>query len=380
MKHFCWVALMLWVSVESQSQSQLSVPESVRDLQCATCHSCDVPTRENPCLRGCPRIHMVTVHQEPEEGPDFLILSTTREGEDLYKPVYFSHKWHAEMSGMAGGCTVCHHYNPPGGILACRECHDAARMRTSLGRPDLRAAYHRQCVGCHREWAREVGCEACHALRGSDTLQSASDRGGSYERARHPKIAAPGRVVSEVDFAGGRVVTFPHGEHIGLFGLECADCHSRESCIRCHDTEREPASVLPSSADPHQACENCHAVAENCERCHGNEAKPPFDHGSRTGWPLGRFHQELPCQRCHTGGGSFVGLNRDCSSCHGEWTPETFQHRTTGLTLDAAHADLPCEVCHSDMVYREQPTCEQCHDTFTYPQRLPGSRRQNVRK
>jgi len=374
MKRLFAVTLLLWMSVESRSQSHQSLPEMVRGLQCATCHFCDVPTRENPCVRECPRMHMVTVHQDPDKGPDFLILNTSREEKDLYEPVRFSHKWHAEMSGMAGGCTVCHHYNPPGGILACRECHESARLRTSLGRPDLRAAYHRQCIGCHREWAQEVGCGECHAPRGEDTLQHPADRGGPYERARHPLIAAPDRVVSEVDFDGGRVVTFPHAEHVRLFGLECADCHSTESCIRCHDTRRETPAADAPSGEHHQACKSCHLVDEGCDRCHGDDPKPPFNHASRTGWPLGQFHQELTCRRCHTEGGSFVGLKSACASCHGEWTPETFQHRAIGMTLDATHADFPCEVCHLDALYREHPTCEQCHDTITYPERLPGSR------
>ena len=377
MKPFCWAVLLLWMPVESRCQSQHTIPESVRGLQCATCHSCDVPTRENPCVRECPRIHMVTVDQDPKEGPDFLVLTTTQEEEDLYDTVRFSHKWHAEMSGMAGGCTVCHHYNPPGGILACRECHDAARMRTSLGRPDLRGAYHRQCIGCHREWAKEVGCQECHALRGEGPNNPASPD-GTLERVRHTQIVAPERIVSEVDFDGGRVVTFPHADHVTLFGLDCADCHSRESCIRCHDARRKPSPASPSTGG-HQACEKCHVVEVECDRCHGAEAKPPFSHASRSGWALSRFHEGLSCQRCHTKRGSFSGLKGACSSCHGEWSPTTFEHRVVGLTLDENHAEFPCDVCHADSQYRERPTCAQCHDTVTYPDKLPGSRGRKVK-
>ncbi|MDX1409785.1 MAG: cytochrome c3 family protein, partial [Saprospiraceae bacterium] len=72
---------------------------------------------------SCPREHMITVEHAPEEGPGTITINQMPDS-DLYSPVVFSHRSHAEMSGMAGGCSMCHHYNPPGRVVPCRDCHE----------------------------------------------------------------------------------------------------------------------------------------------------------------------------------------------------------------------------------------------------------------
>jgi hypothetical protein len=84
----------------------------------------------------------------------------------IYGPVEFSHSYHAEM---AGDCAICHHHSVKGSTPACGECHesiivyhyDAARRVPDLG---LKGAYHRQCIGCHKEMeSGPAGCTDCHA-------------------------------------------------------------------------------------------------------------------------------------------------------------------------------------------------------------------------
>jgi hypothetical protein len=61
-------------------------------------------------------------------------------------------------------CAGCHHHSPPNERPpACRSCHtDAARAGRDL--PDLTAAYHRQCIGCHQAIGHKAqGCTDCHA-------------------------------------------------------------------------------------------------------------------------------------------------------------------------------------------------------------------------
>ncbi len=346
----------------------------VTGMKCTTCHTCEVPTKENPCVRICPRPQMATVHHSPEEGPDVVNMNTLSDSASLYTPVRFSHKLHAEMSGMAGGCTMCHHYNPPGRVLGCSECHEVARLRVSLGKPDLQGAYHRQCLDCHKRWSRETGCRSCHALRSeAGSLAARLDKERSTKR-RHPVVSKPARLVLESGYDQGRLVTFYHNEHVDLFRLECSDCHNSESCIRCHEKSSNSPARPVAVEQGHQACERCHNTNERCDRCHTAEPKPGFGHQRRTGWPLRQFHDRLECNRCHVRKNVFTGLSGACTSCHSAWIPENFRHAVTGLALDQNHAGLTCDVCHADDLFVAAPSCEGCHDQFSYPKRLPGKR------
>ncbi|MDH3251514.1 MAG: cytochrome c family protein, partial [Ignavibacteria bacterium] len=176
---------------------------------------------------------------------------------DLYFPVKFSHRWHAEMSGMSGGCALCHHYNPPGEILPCSNCHSEVRGRTSSGRPDLRSAYHQQCMQCHRAWSHEVNCTNCHASRSIAGTEAGEREHAEYASRKHPPVTVPAKIVFDTPAEGERA-TFYHDEHVALFGLECIQCHSAETCIRCHDRQKSSQRAVKSSDGEHAACRQCH--------------------------------------------------------------------------------------------------------------------------
>jgi hypothetical protein len=85
---------------------------------------------------------------------------------NIYGPVEFSHKYHAEI---AGDCTTCHHHSEKGATPACGECHEpitvyhynGAHRETGIG---LKGAYHLKCMGCHEEvGSGPLGCTDCHA-------------------------------------------------------------------------------------------------------------------------------------------------------------------------------------------------------------------------
>ncbi|MDH7606124.1 MAG: cytochrome c3 family protein, partial [Melioribacter sp.] len=112
--------ILLIGSISINAQTKISKSHSQQSLNCSTCHSCDIPTKENPCLKACPRESMIRIDQKPEEGPKVLIINKIKET-DVYDPVVFSHLAHAEMADISGGCRTCHHYNPPGNVIACSE-------------------------------------------------------------------------------------------------------------------------------------------------------------------------------------------------------------------------------------------------------------------
>ncbi len=105
---------------------------------------------------------------------------------DLYEPVIFDHAMHVEV---AEDCSTCHHHTtgtePVNSYclkchqgeedmdtVACQDCHSGPANSTKDAgpefvyhddQPNLKAAYHLNCLGCHREVGGPVGCEDCHA-------------------------------------------------------------------------------------------------------------------------------------------------------------------------------------------------------------------------
>jgi Class III cytochrome C family len=82
--------------------------------------------------------------------------------------------------GVKALCAGCHHQAKPGTRPApCSACH-TRRSSATRDRPGLRAAYHRQCVGCHQKMGltKWLGCETCHKKRPSNKAAGSRPRGG----------------------------------------------------------------------------------------------------------------------------------------------------------------------------------------------------------
>ncbi len=70
-------------------------------------------------------------------------------------------RFHQETGTL---CAGCHHHAPLGARPApCRACH-ADKADPRKDKPSLKAAYHRQCMGCHEKMKIEkaMGCTECH--------------------------------------------------------------------------------------------------------------------------------------------------------------------------------------------------------------------------
>jgi len=328
---------------------------------------------------------MITVNQSPEKGPAIIKLDELSE---KYLPVIFSHKTHSQMSQMSGGCGGCHHYNTVGPILSCSSCHSKERKRDDVSKPDLQAAYHRQCIDCHKEWSHSTDCTSCHELKSSKlTTQKQIDK---IKVKDHPKVNEPAKLVYETNYNKGKIVTFYHDQHVNLFGSGCISCHQKENCTRCHDKEKNlsrfsgttsaPIKLVKSKTEHHQPCFKCHAD-DDCTKCHLGKAMDPFNHKISTGWALNKFHEKLECAKCHVvhpdkvGGSSnkFVKLNNNCTSCHSNFAAGSFNHSVTGLKLDETHAELECSDCHTENNFSKAPDCSNCHDDKSFPKDKPGS-------
>ena len=381
-KIYMSIVISLFIITNSMAQMEDTKKQESENIDCKQCHLCEIPTAANPCLKACPRFDALNIHKKVKQEPDIIIIDVLS---NLYVPVVFSHQLHAEMSDMSGGCQICHHHNPTGAILVCKDCHEVSVKRADLSRPGLKGAYHRQCLGCHREWSHTTKCAICHALK-SAVKKAEADSADLTDivGTSHPPFSQPEKIVYETDSDEGKLVTFYHDQHVDLFGFDCVNCHQKENCSKCHDLGKptlaeqllpgKPIKIHKSEAEHHQKCFNCHEDAK-CNLCHDNEEKRPFNHQLSSGWKLKLYHQGLPCGRCHINMEISKKISRQCVTCHKDWRNGSFNHAVTGLKLDENHRDNDCKDCHINNNYSSAPQCNECHDQeIVYPKRLPGNR------
>lgn len=293
-------------------------------------------------------------------GPDVVVLDELVE---LYQPVPFNHRAHAEMAEMWSGCVTCHHRPPMPGttkpatdgqeldqaasseIPACKTCHPASPEQVSLRVPSLKGAYHRQCLNCHREWAGSNQCGSCHAPIDGVAAQRPPMPDDIVGRM-HPPIPEPEIKLFRIRVApvAGPNVLFRHEEHVRDFGIPCSSCHRRDTCTDCHAGLGDGAVTYPDGRKP----------------------------GPRP-LQIGRTWKEshAPCTSCHADDG--------CAECHyrdDQPAPPAFQHRQTGQILDEHHADLACRQCHPRLKTRAWPSCGDatCHydPQIVFPLDRPG--------
>ncbi|HEX6885034.1 MAG TPA: hypothetical protein VF530_16785 [Planctomycetota bacterium] len=184
-----------------------------------------------------------------------------------------------------------------------------------------------------------------------------------------------------------------HGRVAGLAGPnDCSECHGglfgslKEACLECH------APVAAQLAGGHGLHGTLGARAEQCGLCHaehhgatapivhaqsfalaGAGTRDGFDH-ALVGFVLDGAHLGLDCKTCHAhadapvlpaGAQRFLGLERDCASCHEDAHQGAMQiecascHGQTTwdglaslgherfLPLLGGHGGLACATCHA---------------------------------
>ncbi len=186
--------------------------------------------------------------------------------------------------------------------------------------------------------------------------------------------------------------------HATLEGAaNCVKCHGLKGesmtkiCLQCHT---EIAWLMQAKRGLHSRITN--VERKECASCHPDHAGADFkmiawpegsaarfDH-KRAGWTLEGKHADAKCEACHTAkfrvgqaatlsrrrganGAGWVGLERNCISCHKDddvhdgklaaqcetchdartWEKApTFDHDKADYKLDGKHADVACDKCH----------------------------------
>ncbi|MFZ5569677.1 MAG: tetrathionate reductase family octaheme c-type cytochrome [Thermodesulfobacteriota bacterium] len=304
--------------------------------------------------------------------------------ENHYEPVRFMHAKHANL---LKDCAVCHHYRPTDPAAAettrCSACHQESFRTDHPERIGLKAAYHIQCIQCHRQMNRgpsdcsgchpknvpdhqhlvqlpakpeptEVTreCLRCHEQAGEDMLSSVHWlwKGHSPYTMEHRKEVQHGKATTAIN---NFCIATPSNEP------RCTSCHagygwkdntfdfsdkSRIDCLVCHDTtgtykKAPPAAGMPEpDVDLKHVAENVgHSSRRSCGVCHfnggGDEAVKHADLSRQL------LHPERSCD-IHMG-----GYDLQCSECH-----QTRNHKISGRSSSAPPAEgaLNCTDCHSD--------------------------------
>lgn len=321
------------------------------EMTCTPCHTCVAPVRENPCLGPCLRMKptaraVAAVRASgAQAGPDQIMLNQL---EDLYLPVPFDHRGHAVMAEMSSGCRVCHHHTPEGAEHpACRSCHLESEAAEDRSMPGLKGAYHRQCLGCHREWSHDTACNVCHepkAERGVPTRPGEQPTTREVVGRMNPPVEGRDTYVYATSHTPAPVVTFHHNDHVDTFGISCVNCHRGASCGQCHDDTPQRAA---RAAAPHgrTTCLSCHQE-QNCSFCHDDAERPRFDHA---GWPLGSHHADVPCSACHGAATEFTVPSKTCYTCHVRRAGEGVDAGAAQPVAGREFRDADCLACHAEL-------------------------------
>ena len=145
---------------------------------CELCHSGPVAEQVDPNgspLAALAPVELAALPAFSESFPQALQLHVLA---DKYRPAPFPHgqiaaaldravrssrlarRFHAKTETL---CSGCHHRSSTGDPTpTCRSCHgDENAADRDL--PELKAAYHRQCIGCHQAIGHPAqGCTDCH--------------------------------------------------------------------------------------------------------------------------------------------------------------------------------------------------------------------------
>jgi hypothetical protein len=123
-----------------------------------------------PATDALPETVMIDQLADEYEGSNLPHYKIVRRLDEIARNSALATRFHGSVETL---CAGCHHHTPVGERPPrCASCHGATAADT-VDRPDLKTAYHRQCIGCHQEMQiAEQGCTDCHAQRALGEDQS----------------------------------------------------------------------------------------------------------------------------------------------------------------------------------------------------------------
>lgn len=255
---------------------------------------------------------------------------------NLYGPVRFMHGKHANV---VKDCTICHHripreegdgYGEPATMSElirrktkpkkCQSCHDHPFDPKMLHKPGLRGAYHRLCLGCHRESEQKMETwlvdyrAVVKGLAGSGSLV---DRAPTDCISCHAKNGTDHRELVKLE---GKVDALS----VTKTCLSCHDVQGKTMLNTSHWNWQGPSPFTVGHEGRVDLGKGSQAINNSCIALSGN-------------WPR--------CTSCHAGYGwrdegfDFTDMGKiDCLVCHD--TTGDYRKSASGAGYPEANVDL----------------------------------------
>ncbi len=311
----------------------------------------------------------------------------------------FSLRSHQQkMDGNSIACADCHagEYVVPFDVSTCVSCHYTIQADFTQAHA---LEFGMDCLNCH-DGLETLGSDFDHNLL---PFQLA----GEHAQAACADCHQNAHSMAELRSAPQDCYSCHQSDdnHQGLFGTNCAVCHTPEGWKPAkidHNLAKFPLEGKHVDVD----CEQCHAdqvfvgtpqdcfschkqddqhngeLGENCEACHSVAGwdQVNIDH-SLFAFPLTGAHVNVDCESCHQNG-AYKSTPQDCLSCHQKdephegrfgtdcaachstdaWKPAKFDHNLAAFKLTGSHVSVACESCHQNGVFRGTPQeCFSCH-------------------
>ena len=280
MRPFPWALASLAIPAALWAQGSAPFPHERHAPLFSACSECHAGIKTGDAALAFPRVAFCATCHDGSMQPRVQWAAPVRRGAGL---LVFSHQEHVAKADD----------------MACESCHAVADpkqwMNVARAAPGLCAACHAQDANAHLADGND--CKTCH--RPLTSAVALSDA----RVAAFPKPPSHARV----DF------TTAHRAAARASTANCATCHARESCQRCHvNGAREPliralgadarVARLVSGKSPVYPTPPDHRVAQF-----------PLVHGAAARADAARCaicHARASCETCHTGEGARDILRR----------------------------------------------------------------------
>jgi len=313
----------------------------------------------------------------------------------------FSLRSHQQkIDGSRFDCADCHagEYANPFDVKSCVNCHFSMQADFTQAHA---LEFGMDCLNCH-DGLETLGANFDHSLVPFQLT-------GHHTQAVCADCHVVVRSLTELKSAPQDCYSCHQADdnHQGLFGTNCAVCHTPEDWKPAkidHDLSRFPLEgkhvevdcelchVNQVFAGTPQSCISCHRqedqhngqLGENCAACHSAAGwdQVHVDH-SLFAFPLTGAHANVTCETCHQNG-TYKGTPQDCNSCHQKdephagrlgtdcatchstdaWKPAKFDHNLSVFKLTGSHVNVTCAKCHQNEVFKGTPQdCYSCHRT-----------------
>jgi hypothetical protein len=348
----------------------------------------------------------------------------------------FPHRQHAKLFV---GCSACHAGVTSGdaarlypAAATCTNCHNGkdekvvdwrapaprpTNLRFSHREHDRKAALENEVVGCaschatarDTSWmrvgrARAEGCISCHEHNAPEHLAEAAVCRTCHVPLPQARALPVSRIAAFPKPASHAKAEFAsaHAPANEASIAQCATCHTRESCARCHPNAGKVASINRLGTDARVA-ELMRGVAALYPTPASHRAGEwAFGHGpdaKRSAASCANCHTQATCTSCHRGGAASVVVATLPSPKSTEGPGVTVRptkvhtgdfaksHKSTAasgrLDCTGCHTKTECTTCHegsssrryhepdfssrhASQSYAQDQTCTSCHRTETF--------------